>query len=73
MRHLKLTSKKGTKIFLHVDELREAIPANDDVHTMCILKIKRKDGRDTVVYVQESMETIGKMLGEIEYRSKEAL
>ncbi len=65
MRHIKLTNKKGHTILLHVDQLQEAFKAPDGVHTICILKIKRLDGGDTVVHVRESVGQIEEQLKRI--------
>lgn len=60
--HLILTDRKGGKIILHQDELKEAFGSNDDSYTVCVLGIKRKDGSDAFLLVEETLNEIEKQL-----------
>lgn len=58
MRHFYLTNKVGTKLMVHVEDLREAFLAADGRHTVCVLKIEKKGGGDTYVLVDETVEDL---------------
>ena len=68
MRHLYLTNKNGTRVVIHVEDLREAFPAADEKHTVCVLRIQKREGGDTYVLVKESVESIYEELTKLTYK-----
>lgn len=67
MRHFYLNNKAGTKLIVHVEDLREAFQAADGRHTVCVLKITKKDGGDTYVLVTETVSEIWEQAKKMKY------
>jgi len=67
MRHFYLTNKAGSKLMIHVEDLREAFTAADGRHTVCVLKVEKKDGGDTYVLVNDTVEEMWAQAQEMKY------
>ena len=68
MRHIKVTNKRGQMILIHVDDLKEAYPANDEKHSICVVRVadSRDKKDDTFLVVLESTQEIYEQMKKLE-------
>lgn len=71
MKHLKLTNKDDQTILVHVESLIEAFPAKDGEHSVCVLDIKKRDGDQTFLLVNETTDNIYAQMQDICYEGEE--
>ena len=64
MEHLTVITKKGLKVLIHATTLKEAFPAQDGEHTICVLNIKNNKSDDTFLTVKDTVEEIETKLKE---------
>lgn len=68
MSHLYLTNKKGFRIVIHRDTLKEAFPTADSKGSVCVLDVRKKknDESHTFTVVNEQTTEIESQLKKIE-------
>ena len=71
MRHIRLTNRHNQKIIAHCDVIKEVWPANDGENSVVVLDVKKKDGDDTYVVVNETEQEIWDMLKALKYDNNE--
>lgn len=67
MSHVYLTNKKGARLIVHREALKEAFPTGDGNGSICVITVKKKgDDGDTFTVVNEKTPEIEAQLKKLE-------
>jgi len=70
MKHIVITTRRDERIIVHHDDLVEAFPATDRIHTICVIRVKDQSKEHTFLIVKESTEEIYAALGRLDERQR---
>lgn len=70
MRHVVVHNKERKKILIHCEDLMQVFPAQEG-HSICVVRTKRRDGDQTFLSVNETVDQIEDQLRRLIYHEKQ--